>query len=806
MTRKNLGILITILICATGLRFYGLDWGTNHQTGQFHAFHPDEQTLIESAAHIGHNMRDIVSSYGKAPMYLLAATAHTIGFLADITPFTENTTYFTHLTARSISALLGTLTVFLVFLIGRKIGNTSTGLLSALFLSFCTGHIQQSHYYTVDISLTFWATLALYIAIHLPASQTRLYIAFGIAIGLATGTRLVGVWMGIPFLMAHLLNKSQANKEAEAPKKFTFAFLHFRSPEIWKRIGIAVAIGVTILLICEPFLILDPALFFSDNDARRLIPSMQIARGERVHIWTLYDFSTTPYLFYFSHLLRDALGYPLELAALAGIVLVIHQRSIIGLILLSWLIPYFLLVGGLHTKPIRYTTPMLPTLCILGAYTSLFIGQWFQKHLTFKFAISLPSILIAIPTIVYALTFTSIYDKEDSRIVATQWISQNIPKNASVLTERGGFSTQWMVSPNQYRIKTDQANFLLNTEGFIPYWEQIAYIDDLLKTIDWIIAIDENRTRQFASVSTQYPIGHTYYRKLKMGELGFVIHKQFQISPSLFGWSFHHTDSDPTVTAYDHPQVTIYKRTGNVAQAIASWQEQTKRDPVYPDHALIAGIQAYKAQNWDEAKQAFQKASDLRPNYLLSQIMMVNTLLKAGQRQEAETLWQKLEKQFGGIPDEIGMGLSKAGLYHEGISYLEHSLALYAQTGGTPKWIPKTLAENWYLLGQTFQVQKQYTEAKNAYNQVITLLPEFDLVYQHLGEIYLLENRPQEALPLFEKAMSLNLRNANTWYLIGQTYHMQGDIEKARMHIRQAIGLAPQEAKYRQALNALPKP
>jgi Flp pilus assembly protein TadD len=54
--------------------------------------------------------------------------------------------------------------------------------------------------------------------------------------------------------------------------------------------------------------------------------------------------------------------------------------------------------------------------------------------------------------------------------------------------------------------------------------------------------------------------------------------------------------------------------------------------------------------------------------------------------------------------------------------------------------------------------------------------------------------------------MSLNLRNANTWYLIGQTYHMQGDIEKARMHIRQAIGLAPQEAKYRQALDALPKP
>ena len=133
-------------------------------------------------------------------------------------------------------------------------------------------------------------------------------------------------------------------------RNFPLTFSHLRASSTWKNIGIATLTGIAFLLICEPFLILDPALFFSDDDVRRLIPSMQVARGEIVHIWTLFDFSTTPFLFYLTHLLRDALGYPLECAALVGIAITIYKRATTGLILLSWLLPYFLLVGGLHTK------------------------------------------------------------------------------------------------------------------------------------------------------------------------------------------------------------------------------------------------------------------------------------------------------------------------------------------------------------------------------------------------------------------------------------------------------------------------
>ena len=101
--------------------------------------------------------------------------------------------------------MLGTLTVLVVFVIGRALGGFWTGVLSAFFMAVCAGHIQQSHYYTVDVSLTFWVSVALYLAIEMPSERLWRYIAFGAVIGLATGTRLVGVWLGVPFVLAHVI-------------------------------------------------------------------------------------------------------------------------------------------------------------------------------------------------------------------------------------------------------------------------------------------------------------------------------------------------------------------------------------------------------------------------------------------------------------------------------------------------------------------------------------------------------------------------------------------------------------------------
>ena len=792
MTRNTLLILGFILALAAGLRFYGLDWGTDHQTGTFHTFHPDEKTLIDSAALIGHDMSKIVSSYGKAPMYFLAGFAHSLGFITGAEPFQD--IRFTHLVGRSISALLGTLTILITFLIGRALGGLWTGILSAVFMAVCAGHIQQSHYYTVDASLTFWVSLTLYTAIRLPSTRIYLYLAFGLAIGFATGTRLVGVWLATPFVLAHILNrgledeiancKLQIANSAQVLQYLSYFFLKLP----WGRIGIATATGLAVALICEPFLILDFDLFFSENDARRFVPSMQIARGEIVCIWTLYDFSTTPYTFYITHLLRDAMGYPLEIAALFGIGLALWQRTRTSLILLGWLLPYFLLIGGLHTKPIRYVTPMLPVLTIFAAWFCIWLGL--QLRNIQRFAPAIPAIVIGLPTLFYGLATASIYGREDSRVMASQWIAQHIPQNASVLAETGGFPTMWMVPNNRYRTRSDQPSFFLNTEGCFPYNEHITFIDDQLRSIDWIVIINENRMRQFEGVPDHYPIGHAFYRKLKTGELGYIPAAEFRVSPTLLGYTFRSPNTEPTVTSYDHPTVTIYRRSENVAKRIVTWREDVRHDPTLPDRELFAGIEAYKAGNYSFARLAFQRTVNLRPNFLLGHLLVINTYFGEGRKKDAESTWKKLDAQFDGIPAEVGVGMVKANLIREGTLYLERSLVMYQQAGQSPDWIRKATAESWYLLGEEYQEHHQLDAAQHAFTRATELVPDYLVAYVGLCEILLEQGHADQALSILEQVNTHDLKNSRIWRLMGKAHQTLGDMDKAQFYAQQAEALS----------------
>ena len=786
MTRNTLFILGFILTLGAGLRFYGLDWGTDPQTGIFHTFHPDEKTLIDSAALIGDDMSKIVSSYGKAPMYFLAGLAHSLGFISNAEPFQD--IRFTHLVGRSISALLGTLTIFITFLIGRTLGGLWTGILSAAFMAFCAGHIQQSHYYTVDASLAFWVSLALYTALRLPSKNIWLYIAFGLAIGIATGTRLVGVWSSLPFLLAHLIPLDPPLKKREE-NRATFSLKYIRPP--FAKLGgilIATAIGITVALICEPFLILDPDLFFSDNDVRRLIPSMKIAQGEIVKLWTLFDFSTTPYTFYFTQLLPDAMGYPLAIAAVFGIGLALWTRNHTALILLSWLLPYFLLVGGLHTKPIRYTTPMLPVLAILAAWVCIWVGSKMQSIQQYVPAI--PALIIGLPTLLYGLATTSIYGQTDSRIVASQWIAKNIPQNASVLAELGGFPTKWMTPSNHYRTRLDQPSFFLNTEGFFPYNEHITFIDDQLRGVDWIVVINENRLRQFEGVPIRYPIGHSYYHRLQTGQLGYTPAAEFRVQPSLFGLSFRSPNADPTVTAYDHPTVTIYQRKTDVEKHIATWRKEVRQDKTLPDHDLFEGVKAYQEGKHVFARLAFKRTVDLRPDFILGHYMIVNSYINEGLTKEAETLWKKLDEQFDGIPAEVGVGMVKAGLVREGVLYLERNVAMYEKIGQPLGWLRKAAAENWHLLGTKYQEHNQLDAAQHAFTKSIERKSDYLVAYISLAKMLLEQKQTDQALTILERANAIDLKNSQVWLLMSQAHLTKGDTKKAQFYADQARALS----------------
>ncbi len=678
-------LLILILAASAVLRFYGIGWGTDPETGRFHAFHPDERTVVESAGLVGVEVTRAVTAYAKGPAYVLWIMAKGAGFVAGIEPFDKEdnrSVRFTHLMGRGISATLGVLTVWVVFAIGRHLAGLWTGVLSAGFLAFCAGHIQQCHFYTVDITLAFWTTLGVYLILKLPSDRTTPYLVCGLVCGMAMGTRLMAGMLCLPFLLAHVWQVQERSGERHRGKRTSGANrVAAGAISIWLRLKgaftpralLCAAVVVGVAVICEP-LLLKPGEFLSSKDMRNFLPSMKVAKGETIRIWGLYDFSTTPYLFFVTHLFRYALGTPLEIAALCGVSLAFWKRERGWWVLLAWLVPYFLMVGGLHTKPVRYTTPMQPLMAVMGAWACMEAAGWIRTRLNKAWVYALPVVLVVVPTAAYGIATSRVY-RSSSRFEAAGWIKRNIPEGAGVLTERGGYPTSWMAPADRYKRKLDQAAWFLSADGNLPYEAHVNFIQNRLAGVDWIVLIEENRMLPFMKVRQRFPIAHTYYRRLADESLGFERVAQFKVSPEILGLTYLEANAEPTITGFDHPLVAVYRRTGiNVEELLERWKAEVRVDPALPDRYAIEGVGAYRRKAWRQAENGFRRSLEVKPEFALGRLLLREVYIAEGRHAAAKRELRRIADS--GLSAGAYVGMIRVGLVARGAMYLNKYIEL----------------------------------------------------------------------------------------------------------------------------------
>lgn len=107
--------------------------------------------------------------------------------------------------------------------------------------------------------------------------------------------------------------------------------------------------------------------------------------------------------------------------------------------------------------------------------------------------------------------------------------------------------------------------------------------------------------------------------------------------------------------------------------------------------------------------------------------------------------WQRATR----IHYSLGGNFSfQRGLYQEAAREYKKAVAL------EPKFAP---AHNG--LGKSYAILNEMEKAEEHFHKVIELAPGMDQGYMNLGLLYILKGRPQEALPLLEKALALNPRN-----------------------------------------------
>src|SRR5690606_16357178 len=93
---------------------------------------------------------------GAYALYFLKGAA--AGLWSEVPPFTLPNYYQV---GRTVTAVVGTLTVLVVYLVGREMARRRTGLLGAALLAGCYLHIIHSHYATFDVMVGFLAALTL---------------------------------------------------------------------------------------------------------------------------------------------------------------------------------------------------------------------------------------------------------------------------------------------------------------------------------------------------------------------------------------------------------------------------------------------------------------------------------------------------------------------------------------------------------------------------------------------------------------------------------------------------------------------
>jgi 4-amino-4-deoxy-L-arabinose transferase-like glycosyltransferase len=533
--KDNLSTLILILIFLAGafLRFYNLNWDKGL------SFHPDERNInaAYSRINIPTNLDPEFFAYGSAPIYLYRATGQAISFLKTDTSFLTSWSKIS-LIGRAYSALFSSLLIISSFFLASKLFSKKVALLCALITSFTVGYIQIAHYSITESAITLFGTLICLSSIYIAETgQKKYFFTSGLLMGIATAFKASSLSFSLFPLTGYLVYISKNNlKPKDIKSSFSKLFIF---------------LGSSFFV----FILLSPYTFISWS---KFVESMayesKVVSGKLPVPYTLQFTNTTPYLFQIKNLLWQ-MG-PILFISLIGLFYLwtkaVNKRKY--LIFLIFPTFYFVYVGSWHTKFVRYMLPIIPFLIISASFLLLEI----QKRN--KLLGNLVLLFFTSLTILWSLSFFSIYSHPQTRIEASRYIYKNIPKGSTLLVEHWDDGL-----PVNLSKKLNRNSFRYNLEEMEIYDNEnptkVNYYANKLSSADYLVINSRRLYGTLINLPIRYPITSYYYKLLFSKKLGYEIVAEFTSYPSIFGVAINDDSSEETFQVYDHPKVIIFKNT-----------------------------------------------------------------------------------------------------------------------------------------------------------------------------------------------------------------------------------------------------
>jgi hypothetical protein len=252
------------------------------------------------------------------------------------------------LAGRLFSALCGALTAPLVFLIARRLQLGRWDVLAAVLAALAPGHVQQSHFATVDVPATFFVTLCLYLSLR--AATSKGFLAAGLVAGLAAGTKYnAGLVLLAPLVALWWPSRELGNSNRKA---------------LPLSLGL-IAVALLGFLLSTPYALLSPREFWGDPVQQSGF-SYELFVHPREGSGDIFKGTGNGWIYHFTFNLPFVLTWPLIAAALVGIYFAAKKREFWPS--LAFLGLFFVSLGFSQVRFMRYLLPLVPGLCLLAAY------------------------------------------------------------------------------------------------------------------------------------------------------------------------------------------------------------------------------------------------------------------------------------------------------------------------------------------------------------------------------------------------------------------------------------------------------
>lgn len=501
---------------------------------------------------------------------------------------------------RLVIALLDTLTIVLVYLLGRRIAGRGVGLLAATFYAFTAQAIQLSHFFAMDPASTTFTVLTVLGGVMLVQERSwRAVIVMGVGAGLAISSKFSALpILSVPIVAAILvfLAESARARATGLPADGRGQFVALAG------MFVAILIAAVAFAITSPYAVLDWQTFIEAT----LVRQGSMVRGIADLPYTRQYRNTTPYLYFIQQQVAWGLWWPLGLLALAGTgyaavemvrglwwllsggkrpIAEMTQRVWLGAIVVwSWVLPYFGLTGAFMAKFNRYISPLLPFVVLFGA---LLIGWlwagWQSRNPEVQESKVAPSslawirrgvavilVLIGVGGGIFwsAAYVHGVYNSEHPWMTGTRWLFENAPPGSIVLTEAWDDEPLHSI-PGEPGM--DRGSRGITTSKWGPYEEDTREKYEILKAAlreaDYVYYSSKRIYDSVDELPRRYPMTIRYYEGMWSGELGYELALDVSTPPKLFGFTFEDRGADESWSLYDHPQVTIFRKVRDLSDA-----------------------------------------------------------------------------------------------------------------------------------------------------------------------------------------------------------------------------------------------